>query len=196
MSRDYPVRGLNDLMQFLNAFPANLKRNAIAGGLRGAGGVIRDEARVLAAKSSGQMAKAIRTSSVRTNQDGTMSIKVRLDPKAPHAYLGILSEYGVDRHFISAGDSGKSIGLLGKAADIGGVDVVARRGRGENQPEVLAINGQYVTGAVLHPGHSAHPFMRPALEYKAAEALQVFGVRIRAFIEGKTGFAMPADDDE
>ncbi len=186
MSRDYPVRGLNDLMQFLNAFPANLKRNAIAGGLRGAGAVVREEARTRAAKNSGKMAKAIKTSSVRTNQDGTMSIKVRLDPKSEHAYLGVFAEYGVARHLIARTGAKEGRVAIRKA----------KAGDGKISNGVMKIGPDFVSGILEHPGHGPHPFMRPSLDARVTDALEAFTVRIRGYIEGKTGFAMPADDEE
>lgn len=44
----------------------------------------------------------------------------------------------------------------------------------------LKIGDRFVRGPVNHPGHAAFPFMRPALDTKAAEAINVMGDYIRA----------------
>lgn len=192
MSRDFPVKGLAELDRFLAVLPGNMEKQAYRSGLTAAAAPIRDEARLRAPKESGKMAKAIKTGSPRQNEDGTFSVFIRLDGE--HSFLGLFHEYGVSPHFIAAGDSGLSPRLLTRRGK-GGIDVVARR-QGDDAPEVLKIGNAFVTGGVQHPGHAAHPFMRPALDAKADAAVKAFGDRIRAYLEGKTGFAAPIDTDE
>lgn len=187
MSKDYPVSGLADLDRYLSAFPMNLQKGGYRAGLTAAAKPIRDEARLRAKKKSGKMARAIKTGSARQNQDGTFSISVSL--KGEHAFIGFFQEYGVRPHFIQSGDSGLSPKLLTKKARAGGVT-------GDVDRQVLKIGDNYISGEVFHPGHAAHPFMLPALDTKAEEAINAFAVRIRAFIEGKSGFAAPMDMDE
>jgi HK97 gp10 family phage protein len=192
MSRTSPVRGGKEIAATLTALGKRIETQAVRSGLTAAGGVIRDEARVRAPKRTGKMAKSIKTGSPRRNQDGTFSVSVRL--VGDHAFLGLFHEYGVRPHFISGGDSGKSANLLTRAG-ASGIDVVARKA-GKDQPEVLSIDGKYISGAVHHPGHAAHPFMRPALDAKADEAVAAFRDKIVAVVEGKTGYNIDAAADE
>lgn len=189
MSKDYPVRGLADLDRYLAEFPAKMQKAAYRQALTAAAAPIRDEARLRAPKKTGKLARAIKTGSPRQNEDGSFTISVRLT--GPDAYVGHFLEYGVAAHFILAGDSGFSPRMLGKRGK-SGIDIATRGGKGGRQ--VLAIYGQYVSGAVHHPGFAAKPFMRPALDAMAGEAVAAFGARIRAYIEGKTGFATPVDE--
>lgn len=186
MSRDFPVKGLAELDRYLSALPKNMQTGAYRAGLVAAARVIRDEARVLAPKESGKMAKSIRSGSARKNQDGSFSISVSL--RGEHAFLGLFHEYGVSPHFITAGDSDQSARSLTKAA---------RRGdlTGDVEKQALKIGDKFITGGVMHPGHAAHPFMRPALDTKADEAVKAFAARIRDYIEGKTGFVAPVMDE-
>ena len=182
MSRDFPVKGLRELDRFLSAFPQNLQKNAYRAGLTAAAAPVRDEARVRAQKQSGKMAKAIKTGSPRQNEDGTFSVTISL--KGEHAYLGYFSEYGVKRHLIARTGAKEGRVAIRKA----------KEGRGKIKGGVMKIGPDFVSGIIDHPGHAAHPFMRPALEAKVNESIDAFAVRMRAYVEGKSGFAMPVDD--
>ena len=189
MNKQFPVRGVRELDRFLAAFPKKLETGAYRAALTAAAAVIRDEARMRAPKESGELARGIKSGSPRKNEDGTFSVSVRLTGK--EAFVGVFMEYGVAPHFITAGDSGLSSRLLTRKGKRG-IDIAARKGK--EGPEVLSIGGRYVSGAVHHPGHVARPFMRPALDLKADEAVHAFAGRIRAFIEQKSGYAAPTDE--
>lgn len=183
---DIAVKGLKELDKFLSALPKNMQKGAYRAGLVAAAAVVRDEARLRAPKQTGLMARSIQTGSARQNQDGSFSIKVRFNAKTErggnnHAFLGLFFEYGVAPHFIAAGDSGKSARLLTRSARDG--DVL-----GDVETQALKIGDNFIPGAVMHPGMPARPFFRPALDAKADEAVKAFAERIRAYLEGKTGF--------
>ena len=184
-----PLRGSKEVDAFLAALPARMQKQAYRSALTAAAKPIRDEARLNARRQSGKMAAAIGTGSPRQNQDGTFQISVRLDPIKPHGFLGVFQEHGVTPHFISAGDSGKSARMLTKAARRGDVT-------GDVEHRALKIGGNFITGELFHPGHGAHPFMRPALEAKRDEALAAFAAKIRAVLEAKTGFVAPEPADD
>jgi hypothetical protein len=59
----------------------------------------------------------------------------------------------------------------------------------------MKIGDEFVSGIISHPGHAAHPFMRPALDAKAQEAIAAFRSKIVAVVEGKTGFNLDAQDE-
>lgn len=180
MSRAVPVKGLKELDMFLSALPKNMQTGAYRAALTAAARPIRDEARLRAPRKTGVMAKGIRTGSARRNADGTFSVSVSVG--GPHGYLGLFHEYGTSPHYIIAGGAGMSARMLTRSA---------RNGGSTGLDEVLVINGKYVTGEVLHPGARPQPFMRPALDIRADEAVAAFAARIRAYLEGKTGFAAP-----
>lgn len=186
MSKSYPVSGLKELDAYLSLLPKNMQKNAVRQGLTAAARPIREEARTLAEKSSGKMARAIKTGSPRQNQDGTFSIQVRLDPKSEHAYLGWFQEYGVAPHLIARTGAGEGRVAVRKAAE----------GKGKVKNRAMKIGDAFVSGIIHHPGHAAHPFMRPALDAKAEEAIAAFASKIRAFLENKTGFAPSFGNDD
>lgn len=156
------LKGGKELEQFLSAFPAKLQKGAVRAGVTAAAKVLRTEARLQAPKDTGKFAKSIRSSSSRVNQDGTVSIRVFVDRKKPHGWLGPMIEYGIAPHDITI-----KPGKAGKLGD------------------------EFVSGTISHPGVVAQPFLRPALDLKAGEAIEAFGVRIRDYLKDKTGFSAP-----
>lgn len=184
MSRAVPVKGLRELDRFLSVLPKNMQTGAYRSALTAAARPIRDEARLRAPKETGKMAKGIRTGSPRKNADGTFSISI--SATGHWGFLARFAEYGTVAHYINAGGSGFSPNLLTRAALNGGTSDVAS--------QALVINGNFVTGQILHPGQPARPFMRPALDIRADDALRAFAGRIRSYLEGKTGFIAPVDE--
>lgn len=172
------VRGLKELNGFLAAFPKKLQNGAYRSGIRAAGNVIKEEAKLRAPKRTGKMARAITTGSPRVNQDGTVSVRVYVDERKPNGFLGYFHEYGVSPHLIAS--TGKGEGQVAVRA--------ASEGRGTVSNGVLKIGEDFVSGIISHPGHVANPFMRPALDAKYREAVEAFRDQIIKYVEGKTGF--------
>lgn len=182
MSRDFPVTGLKELDKYLSALPKNMQKGAYRAGLTAAAAVVRDEARLRAPKKTGKMAKSIKSGSARQNQDGTFSIQIRLE--GLDGFLGVFHEYGVSPHLIASTGKGEGRVAVRKASE----------GTGTVQNGVMKIGDDFVSGIISHPGHRAQPFLRPALDAKSEGAVKAFADRIRAYIEGKTGFAAPLDE--
>jgi len=182
MSRAFPVSGLKELDRYLSVLPKNMQKQAYRSALTAAAAPVRDEARLRAPKQTGKMARAIKTGSARQNPDGTFSISIRLD--GPHSFLGLFHEFGVSPHLIARTGKGEGRVAVRKAKD----------GKGTINGGVMKIGDDFVSGIITHPGHAAQPFMRPALDAKADEAVQAFAAKIRAYLEGKTGFAAPLDE--
>lgn len=181
MNKQFPVRGVRELDRFLAAFPKKLETGAYRAALTAAAAVIRDEAKMRAPRESGVLARGIKTGSPRKNEDGTFSVSVRLTGE--DAYIGVFMEYGVAPHLIA-----RKGGRRGRAG------LSAAASQGEKVGGVLKIGDRYVTGMISHPGHVARPFLRPALDIRADDAVKAFADRIRSFIEQKTGFAAPVDE--
>lgn len=182
MTTQFPVKGLRELDAYLSAFPARMQKQAYRQALTAAAAPIRDEARLLAPKKTGAMAKSIKTGSPRQNQDGTFSVSIRLE--GPHSFLGVMHEYGVAPHLIARTGKGEGRVAIRKASE----------GTGTVENGVMKIGNDFVSGIISHPGHRARAFMRPALDAKAQEAVKAFAAKISAFMEGKTGFVAPMDE--
>lgn len=176
------LKGGQALSQFLQAFPANVQRNAVNSGLRAGANVLIDQAKANAPKKTGKLAKGITKSNPRKNEDGVLSIKVYV--KGEHSFVANWLEYGTGAHMITAGDSGLSPRLLTRSMNRDGAS-------SDTQTRALRIGNQYVTGAVMHPGATPKPFMRPALDTKASEIIDVMGEAIRNYLSKKTGFTAP-----
>ena len=174
------LKGGKDLAAFLDAFPVRLQKNAVRAALTAAARPIRDQARANAPHESGKLAKAIRTGNPKVNQDGTVSVSIRL--KGEHAFLGLFMEFGVAPHLIARTEAGQGKVAIRKAAE--GNGVVATR--------AMKIGDEFVSGIIHHPGFGDKPFLRPALDAKAGDAIKAFGERMRGYLKGKTGFTAPA----
>jgi HK97 gp10 family phage protein len=141
----HSIKGGKELDALLQQLPVEVETKILRNALARGANVIRDEARRRAPRKSGAMAKAIKTARGTRQNEGYVVAKVRLRGK--HAFLGTFMEYGVLPHLIwAAGGKGS-----------------------------LVINGVPIGKRVQHPGLAPHPFMRPALDAKAGEAVQAVG---------------------
>lgn len=174
------LKGGKELDAFLAAFPARLQKGAVRAALTAAARPVRDQARANVPSESGKLRKSIKTGSPKIEQDGSVSVRVKL--QGEHSFLGHFMEYGVAPHFINAGDAGLSPRKLTQKA--------RREGMSEDAG-VLKIGGAFVSGTVLHPGFAAKPFLRPALDAKAQDAVKAFGDRLASYLQSKTGFSAP-----
>lgn len=138
---DYRIRGGKELDALLQQLPVEVETKLLRNGLGAGANVIRDEARVLAAKKTGAMAAAVKSVRGSRTAEGQVVAKVRLRGK--HSFLGLFMEHGVLAH-----------------------EIWVRSKRG-----TLIINGVSVGKKVMHPGFAPRPFMRPALDGKAGEAV-------------------------
>lgn len=169
MTNAVPVKGLKEVLDTLEALPKRLRTSGYRRGLTAAAAVVRDEARLRAPRQSGKLAKAIRSGSPKRRQDGNYAISVRLTGNN-HAFLGLFFEYGVAPHMIPKPKKGEA-----KAPRV-----------------VFRIDGKFVSGPISHPGIRPQPFLLPALDAKAAEAVQAFRDRIIEVVQQKTGFDIGA----
>jgi HK97 gp10 family phage protein len=180
-SRDIEMRGTADVLKTLQRLGQRIETGAIRAGLTASAAIIRDEAKMRAPKRTGKLARAIRSGSARKNQDGTFSIRVYVDERRSGGFVGYFVEYGVKPHLIAR-----------KASKQGPATLKAKVSQGEKVGGVMKIGDRFVSGVISHPGHAARPFLRPALDIKANEAVKAFRDRIAAYVEGKTGFDMNA----
>ena len=177
-----PLKGGKELAAFLSAFPMRLQKNAMRAAVRAAQKPIVEEARLRAPKDTGKLAKSIKGGNPRALPDGTVRTHISL--KGKHSYLGYFHEYGVSPHIIAAKGAVDSSSKLGKS--------IRKQGKGA-LPAALYINGKFVP-SVMHPGHRARPFLRPALDTRADDAIKAFGTKLSEYFKGKTGFTAPTLD--
>ena len=201
------LKGGRELMAFLDALPAKIEKNVLRGALRAGAKVIQQEARANVSAKSGLTRKAIKIDTV---TDGGQ-IKARVKLRGKHSYLGWWLEHGVGAHLIISGDSDVSTRALNKRAKKSGVLKDAGNGlirvggyeymtgpRGQRtDDDAMKINDKFIRGAVMHPGFAPKPFMRPALDTKAKEAVQAVGdyMKHRLQIGSLNAPALEVDDE-
>lgn len=194
MNSEIQMKGFRELDAYLGALPINMQKNAIRQALTAAARPVRDEARLRAPKKSGKLARAINTGSARRNEDGTFSISVRLTGN-DHAFLGYFFEYGVRPHFIRV--STAQLDALDaslkpqKSGRRRGTKALMKRLNDKVRNESLVIGGNFVGPVIHHPGFRAQPFLVPALDTRADDAIAAFAGGIRKYLEGvkaKTGY--------
>ncbi|NYT43107.1 HK97 gp10 family phage protein [Sphingomonas sp. R-74633] len=173
------VRGKAEVKRFLAQLPRELEEKVLRGAAKAAATVVAEEAkaRVISAAVAGSIKVAT------SRQDGRLIAKVQ--SKGKGSYLAPWLEWGTDPHFISVAEDqreGRSIGRINKLHKAGS----------------LVINGQFVGDTVFHPGARPHPFMRPALDTKEADAIAAAQSYINARITrtGIVGGAGPEDEGE
>lgn len=152
----YQIKGGKELDALLQLLPVEVETKILRNGVAAGAAVIRDEARSLVRKRSGQLAAAIKTTSSANRSEGYVVAKVKL--KGPHSFVGNFLEHGVAAHRIWVRDG--------------------KRG--------LVINGVNVGKEVWHPGFGPMPFMRPALDNKASAAVQAVGDYLTRYLSWGT----------
>ncbi|WP_243395566.1 HK97 gp10 family phage protein [Sphingomonas oleivorans] len=146
------VRGKREVRSFIAKLPEELANRVLRGAARAAANVVADEAKDRSI--SDEVSAAIK---VATQREADRII-AKVQVKGLGAYIAPWLEYGTDPHFISVDDSQRA------GMSVGRVNRLAKEGS-------LVINGQFVGSTVWHPGAQRHPFLRPALDIKEAEAV-------------------------
>jgi len=173
------VKGKTDVKAYFAAIPPALEEKILRGAARRAAKVIADEAKLRTQSSEVRDSIKIET---RPAEQGRVVSKVKT--QGPGAYLAPWEEYGTAPHYISVDDSQR------KGMSVGRINRKAKEG-------VLVINGEPVGKTVLHPGARPHPFLRPALDLKAGEAIaeaQAY-INTRLAREGIGGAEVPEGDE-
>ncbi len=173
------VTGLSDLMKFFDELPAKLQNNVMRGAMREGANVVRQEAKNMApiatpssngAKKYGHYRGALRDSiKVSTrSRAGKVSAVVSAGGKnkrGADVFYVHWVEFGTAAHFIKAKANGKNYA--------GRLNYQGRKNGG-----ALSINGK-MYASVFHPGSRPKPFMRPALDSRAQQAVVAVGEAIK-----------------
>ncbi|WP_109808414.1 HK97-gp10 family putative phage morphogenesis protein [Sphingosinithalassobacter portus] len=176
-------RGASDVRAYMARLPQEIETKLLRGAGRAAAKVVADEAKERTLSSEIRAAIKVSTRS----KDGRIIAKVQV--KGDGAYLAPWEEYGTSPHFITVDDSqrqGRSVQRINRLA------------KEKGSSHSLVIGGAFVGTTVLHPGARPHPFLRPALDVKQAEAIAAAQQYINARVTraGIIGNAEPEGDSE
>lgn len=143
---DVHVKGLSELNVFLTALPVKIEKNVLRGALRAGMNVVKPVAQSNIHSVSGLLAKSLRVST--NSKGGRVTAKLSAGrgfgrKGTPPANLPLWVEYGTAAH---------SIPKMTKK-------LIA-----------LFFGGKFVA-SVNHPGARPKPFMRPALDSQATNAV-------------------------
>lgn len=197
MSELIHVKGLSDLQKFLDQLPAKMEQNVMRGALRAAAIPVRDDAKRMAPVSApssagrkkyGAYAGALRDSirvSVRA-RGGRVTASVKAGGAAKgktQVYWAGWAEYGTREHFISVADEarpGRQTRRGWRGLSIRTLNRMVKRG-------TLRIGVNFVGQSVVHPGGKPRPYMRPALDRQAQNAVLAAGEYIKRRLATKHG---------
>jgi HK97 gp10 family phage protein len=162
---DYKITGGKELEALMQQLPVEVETKILRNGLAAGANIIRDEAKARIHKKSGETAAAIKTSRSTDKAGGQVIAKVSLSKS--RRYIGYFLEYGVAAHRIWVGG-----------------------GKGS-----LVINGVPIGKQVMHPGFAPMPFLRPALDAKAGEAVQAVANYLTSHVKWGTISSPPVSVD-
>jgi len=173
------VRGGAAVRRYIAQLPSELERKVLRGAARAGGRIILDDAKDRSISSDVDEALVMRTKA----EAGRITVKITVRKGWGRAIANWL-EYGTDAHFISI------------AKDERGGKSVARINATTKRS--MIIGGQFVGETVFHPGARPHPFLRPALDIKGAEAIAAAQSFINAHVtrSGIVASAEPEGNDE
>lgn len=174
------VKGKSGVARFFEQLPGEIERKLLRGAGRAAANVIAAEAKGRSISSEVRGAIKVKVEAIERR------IAAKIQVKGRGAYLGPWLEYGTAPHLISV-DASQSGGR--SAARI---NRLAKDGEANHS---LVIGGKFVGSTVLHPGARPYPFLRPALDVKAGEAIAAAQgyINSRVTRAGITGSADPGD---
>ena len=163
MATETHVKGLAELQKFMDQLAPKIEANVMRGALRAGMNVVKPVAQANVHSVSGELAKGLK---VGTRARGG-TVRARLRASGTHDYIAVMVEYGTRAHFISVQESEKPINLR---ASVRQGRLVRASMRTINR-NVLMIGAKFVGPTVHHPGAKPRPFMRPALDGQAQNAV-------------------------
>ena len=172
-------RGGTAVRRFIKQLPDELERKVLRGAARAGGKIILAEAKERSISSDVDEALVLRSKV----ESGLITVTIGIRKGWGRAIARWL-EYGTDAHFISIAKDergGKSV------AKINATD-----------KRTMIIGGKFVGDTVFHPGAKPHPFLRPSLDIKGAEAVAAAQSYLKAHVtrSGIIAGAEPQGDDE
>lgn len=158
MSNDSALTGFDDLNYYLSTFTKKVEKRILKGSLSRGAIVIKKQAKL-----------NLRQKTVR--RSGTLFKAIK--------HKTLKGERATVRVFVEKGSGAKYDGWYAHIIEGGArPHPISPRKKGEK----LRVGKGYF-GKISHPGIQARPFMKPALEQKAKEAIQAIGKRMAELIE-------------
>jgi hypothetical protein len=172
-------RGAAAVQRFMAQLPDELENKVLRGAARAGGKIILAEAKERSISSDVDDALVMRSKA----EAGRIRVTISVRKGWGRAIANWL-EYGTDAHFISI------------AKDESGGKSVARINATDKR--TMIIGGKFVGETVFHPGAKPHPFLRPSLDIKGAEAIAAARSYLNAHVtrSGIVAGAEPEGDDE
>ncbi len=154
MTTDIHIKGLEGLQALLDELPARIEKNVVRGGLRAAAKVVEAEAKRLCPVGEGDLPKGRTSGALRDSIHVSMRtrrgrVQATIGAGGGNAWYAGMVEHGTARHWIKPKNR-KSLFLAGLERQV-----------------------------VLHPGATKKPFMRPAIDAKAQEAIETFSAYLK-----------------
>ena len=115
--------------------------------------------------------------------DDAAKVVAKVQTSGPGAYLAPWIEYGTSPHIIAVRDDSDRKGL-----SVNAINRSERKG-------TLVIGGEAVGPVVHHPGVRPHPFLRPAFDTAAQEAMAAAQRYITRQTSGNAAGGHGSDDD-
>jgi HK97 gp10 family phage protein len=193
MKLDMQIKGLDAVGKALLGVPEKIRQNVARGALRAGAKTLKERAiaELGSHVKSGELRDSIRVTS-RVRGD---NIIVRVVAGNRIAYYAHMIERGVAAHYIKLDEAATPTRKTRRGerkVSIGTVNKMVSRGS-------LKIGGRFVGSSVHHPGFGKKPFMRPAIDNGAQDALEAVREYIRKRLRSKHGIDVPytlQDGDE
>jgi HK97 gp10 family phage protein len=162
---DQSILGGRELDAFLQTLPVKVEKNIMRAALRAGAGVFRDEARKKL-QENGSVISGLLMRGLRTSSRAQQGeVTANVKVGGKHRHIAQWVEYGTAAHRIKA-----------KGA------------------KALHIHGEFAAG-VVHLGAKEKPFMRPAFDQRAGDAVEAVGVKVRERLTAE-GLDTPAQEGE
>ena len=154
MMTDIHIKGLKGVQALLDALPAKIEKNFVRGGLRAAAKVVEAEAKQLCPVGDAHLPKGRTSGALRDSIHVSMRshrdrVQATIKAGGDKAWYAAMVEHGTARHWIKPKNR-KSLFVAGLLRE-----------------------------AVDHPGAKKEPFMRPAIDGKANEAIDAMAAYLR-----------------
>lgn len=184
------VKGLSALARALETLPARIEANVMRGAMRAGAKVIATDAKARVNRISGALADSIRYGVKLERAQGRIKAYVRAGGKGP-AWYARLVESGTRAHLVSVREQDRPTRLTRR-----GVRAVSMRTLNRMvQRGSLRIGSSFVGPVVQHPGARPKPFLRPALDARALDAVVAVREYVRRRLAQKHGIDVPGPDD-
>lgn len=185
MDNSKHIKGLADLQKFLDVLPVKIEKNIMRGALRAGMNVVKPDAQSRINNVSGNLAASLKVGTRARRGRVTSNLRSRSSRAEVPQNLDLWLEYGTRPHFISVQDSEKPINR--RLSVRRGTLVRASMSTVNRYVRSLKISGRFIGPTVFHPGARPKPFMRPALDAQASNAVVAAGNYIKNRLATKHG---------